>query len=141
PTIHIDRGSAFHAQAEGDVVAHAQMGEERVALEHEAEPAAVGRHLGQVLSVPRDSAGFEVLEAADGTKQGRLAAAARAEHGHPLAVGDVEVDVIDGDGVAEAHGHVAYLQHQNVPRSVERSRSMVMMAAAVRAPSTAASAS
>ena len=55
PARDLVRGDAAHLQAEGDVAAHAHMREQRVALEHQAHVALVGRHLGEVVSVDDDS--------------------------------------------------------------------------------------
>ena len=47
-----------------------------------------------------------VLEPGEHAQRGRLAAARRADEHEELAVGDVDVEVVDGRGVVEALGHV-----------------------------------
>ena len=78
------------------------MGEERVALKDGVGRALVRRQPGDVVAVDQDLALVRLLEAGDHPQRRRLAAAARAEHREELALGDVEVDVVDGGEVAEA---------------------------------------
>ena len=94
PAGHLGPGAAPQPEGVADVAGHALVREQLAVLEHQREAAPVGGYGGQVLPVVRDGAGVERLEAGDGTEQGRLAAAGRAEHGQHLPGGQVEADVV-----------------------------------------------
>ena len=89
-------------EAEADVLADAQVREQRVALEDGVGRPLVGGQAGHVLAVDQDLAGVGLLEAGDHPQGRRLAAARGAEQGEELAAGELEVEVVDGDEVAEA---------------------------------------
>ncbi len=57
----VDIGSvhALHPQPEGDVAADAEVREEGVVLEHEAEAAAMHLEVRDVLTIPRDRSPVE----------------------------------------------------------------------------------
>jgi hypothetical protein len=55
----------LHAQAERDVATDVAVGEQCVVLEHQSEPAPVGWHLREVVTVPLDGARRRGLEARD----------------------------------------------------------------------------
>ena len=93
-------------QPERDVLEDREVREERVVLEDRVDVALVGRQPGHVLALELDEAGRRLLEAADHPQGGGLAAARRAEEAEELPVLDLEVDVVDGDGVAEALDHI-----------------------------------
>lgn len=56
----------LHAQAEGDVARHRQVGEERVVLEDHADAATLGRQMGDVVAADADAAPVQGREAGDG---------------------------------------------------------------------------
>ena len=58
------------------------------------------REPGHVLVVEQDPPAARLDEPRDHPQRRRLAAAGRAEQRHELAVGDVEVELVDGDGRA-----------------------------------------
>ena len=99
-------------QPEGDVVLDRQVREQRVVLEDRVDVPLVRRQPGHVLEralagrwiggPQLDQARGGLLEPADHPEGGRLAAAGRPEEGEELAVLDLEVDVVDGGGFAEA---------------------------------------
>ena len=62
-----DLGSrqARHAQPEADVRRDAAVGEEHMLLEHQADPACVGRYPGEVAPVEHDAARQRTLETRD----------------------------------------------------------------------------
>ena len=97
------------------------------------ELPAVGSNLREVVAVPLDAPAHGWLEAGHGAEQRALAAAARSEDRHDLAVADVEADAVEGDGVAVADLERLDPQHQNSPMSAKRNRSMARIAAAVTA--------
>ena len=94
--------AVLHAQAEGDVLEHVHVSEQRVVLEHEADPAVARAARGGVLAVERDRARVGVLEPGDQAQQGRLARARRAEQRDELAGLDVQRHVAQRGEVAEA---------------------------------------
>src|SRR5690606_4766799 len=95
--------------AERDVVADAQVREQREALEHQTDAAALGRDeaaaAGDHLPVERDRAGVRKLEPGDQAQDRALAGAGRAEQRQDLAALDVERHVVDHGAPAEPLGH------------------------------------
>ena len=82
-------------QAKGDVLEHRHVPEQRVVLEHEADPALAHVAAGGVLAVELDAPGVGLFEAGDDAQQRGLAAAGRAQQRHQLAGGDVQADVVE----------------------------------------------
>ena len=80
------------------------MGKQRVALEHHADVALFGRQRGDVLAVEQDGAGVRFDEAGDGAKGGGFAAAAGSEQRHQLAIGNLQVEIVDGRRTVVAFG-------------------------------------
>jgi hypothetical protein len=83
---------AGHARPEGDVPGDVAVREERALLEHESDAASVGRHACEVPLRKQDPARVRTQQTRDGAEERALAAAARPEHGEPLALVDLEVD-------------------------------------------------
>ena len=91
---HLERGTPalglrhlLHAQAELDVVGHAHVREERVALEHGVDRARMGRDVLHRLAVDQQRAArWRVSKPPIRFKRRRLAAAARAEQREELAL-------------------------------------------------------
>ena len=102
------------AERVADVGGDVHVGEERVVLEDHADPAALGRERSARAPRPprRRSrrAGVGLLEAGDQPQRRRLAAAAGAEQGADRALGDVEVETVDGDDVTEGFAQAAQAQ-------------------------------
>ena len=80
-----------HAQAEGDVVAHRHVREQRIALKDHPEAAAGRLGVGDVLAVEQDAPAADLDEAGDHLQGGGLAAAGGAEQGDEFAA-------LDGQG-------------------------------------------
>ncbi|MNM93008.1 hypothetical protein D3C81_1053680 [compost metagenome] len=89
---------ALHLQAEGDVLRHAHVREQRVALEHGIDAPAVRRQVVDPLAADEDVAAGDVLETGDGPQQRGLAAAGRSKEGEELVVRDVHRHVIECGG-------------------------------------------
>jgi hypothetical protein len=89
-------------EAVGDVVAHAQVREERVGLEHRVDVALVGGQPGDVVPADPHLAFVGPLEARDQAQRRRLPAPRRPEEREELARPDLEVDAVDGRDVAES---------------------------------------
>ena len=91
---------ALHLQPERDVVEHGAVREEREVLEDRRRRPLVRRQVDERLPVEHDVALGRELVPADHPQRRRLAAAGRPEQDDVLAVVDVQVDVVDGDGAA-----------------------------------------
>ena len=92
----------LHALAEGDVLLHGHIGEQRVALEHHADAALLRGNGHQVLAVEQNLPAIDPGQAGDTTQQGGFAAAGRAEQGDEFTLGDLAVDVAENRGIAVA---------------------------------------
>ena len=99
-----------HLEPEGHVLGDGQMREQRVALEHHAGVALPRRQHRDVLAAEAHAAGGRRDEAGDHAQRRGLAAAARPEQHHELAVAHVERDVVHGDGRAEMLGQAFDLE-------------------------------
>ena len=102
------------AQRVADVGGDVHVREERVVLEDHPDPPALGgdRAAGplDLLAADLDRARVGALEAGDQPQRRRLAAAAGAEQGADRPLGDVEVEAVDGDDVAERFAQAAQAQ-------------------------------
>ena len=74
------------AQAEGDVLVHRHVREQREILEHHAEPALAGLEVVDHGVADDDLADGRRLQPGDHVERRRLAAAGRADHDQELAV-------------------------------------------------------
>ena len=112
-------------RAEDDVLEHAEVREQVVGLEDEAEPAAhangVDRRVGDHLAVEEDVAVVDLLEQVDAAQQGRLARAGGADHRDGLVLGDLEVDPVEDLSVAESLRHAPKLEDRRVLNGSSRS--------------------
>ena len=93
-------------EAEGDVVADVEVGEQGVVLEDHVDRPLVGRVVGHVAAAQLDPAARRQLETADHPQGRRLAAARRSEEREEFAGLDVEVDRIDRPHLAKVLGEV-----------------------------------
>ncbi|ESR71714.1 hypothetical protein T266_08105 [Pseudomonas aeruginosa VRFPA05] len=98
PLLQFRRRHLLHAQAEGDVLLHGHVGEQRVALEHHGDPALLRRQRHHILAVDEDAPAVDLGQPGDAAQQGGLAAAAGAEQGDELAAGGGEVDIAEDAG-------------------------------------------
>ena len=83
-------------QREAHVLAHGHVRVERVVLEDHRDVAVLRRAVVDHLAADLQLAAGDVLEPGDHPQRRRLAAARRPDQDHELAVGDVEVHVLDG---------------------------------------------
>ncbi len=90
-----------HPHPEGHVVEGAEVREEAVRLEDHAGVPAVGRDLGDVLTVDQHLTGVGVFEPGEHAQRGGLAAAGGAEQREQLPRPHGEVESVEGDGRAE----------------------------------------
>ncbi len=101
-----------HAETEGDVAPDVAMLEERVVLEDEPDPAAMRRHGGEVVALEEHAARVGAEQPCDDPQERALPGAARPEHGHGLAGGDLERDAVEGLRVAEVDADILDPEHQ-----------------------------
>ena len=94
------------AQAEGQVVVHAHVLVERVVLEHHGDVAVLRLQVVDDPVADGDGAAGDVLQPRDHAQRRRLAAARRPHQHDELVVGDVQVEVLDGDDAAVGLVHV-----------------------------------
>jgi len=80
-------------EAEGDVLGDGHMLEQRVVLEHEADPPLLHGKARRVQRVKEHGAAMGRVEAGDDAQQRRLARARRTEQRDELARRNVERDV------------------------------------------------
>ena len=102
----------FHAQPEGDVLAHGEVREKGIALKDLVDVALVRRVVGNVMAADKDLPAGRLLEAADQAEAGCLSAAGWPEEGHEFTFGDLEADAVEGDEIIEPFGHIADFDHR-----------------------------
>jgi hypothetical protein len=113
------RRAGAHAQAEGHVLEHRHVAEERVVLEHEADAAVARVAHRRVFPFEEDLPPVRALEAGDDAQEARLAGAGRPEQGHELAGGNGDAHVVDGQEGAEGLHDVAdFNRHAGPPYGV-----------------------
>ena len=96
-----------NAQAEGDVVVHVQMREQRVALEDRVDLALIGGQIVDPFAVEQHVAGRRGQKTADDPEHGRLSAAAGPQQCEEFLVVDVQVDVVENRlSVLECHSEI-----------------------------------
>ena len=116
----------LHPQAEGDVLEHRHVAEQRVVLEHEADMALAGAARQRILAVERHLAGIGPVEARDDPQQRGLAGAGRAEQRQQFAVADLQIDVVErGEGAELLDDVLDFNGHSELcPSSRRRSRTV-----------------
>jgi len=91
---------ASDLQAVREVLPHAHVRVERVALEYHGDVAAARCEIGDLSAADRDQAVRDLLEPRDHAQQRGLPAAGRPDQNEELAVGDLERNVVDRSHVA-----------------------------------------
>jgi hypothetical protein len=115
PPVAFGPGNALHLQAEGDVLGGRHVREQSVALEHDAEAAAVRPDRQQIPALQARRAGGRIDEAGDHLQRSGLAAARRPEQRHQLALVDGERQRIDGEVLAEPLGQAVEFEEGHRP--------------------------
>ncbi|MNS50658.1 hypothetical protein D3C72_833120 [compost metagenome] len=92
----------LHAQTKGDVLLHGHVGEQRIALEHHADPAFLRAHRHDIGTIEQDFAAIHRSQAGDAAQQGGFAATGRAEQGDELTFLDFAIDIAEHRGAREA---------------------------------------
>ena len=128
--VALGAGYVPHLEPETDIGGDRHMREERIALEHHAGVARIGRPPRHVLVSDDDAAACRRNEARDHSECCGLAAARGAEQGHQLALLDREGHPIHGDGgtVASADILEAQIAHDTArDRFTKRSITTIMV--------------
>ncbi len=106
----VGRGRALvtlaHGEAEGDIVEHRHVAEERIVLEHEADAALARIDPEHALSFDPDVARIRPFEPGDDAQKRRLARARGPEQSQELAAVDRQADALQGDEAVEVLGYV-----------------------------------
>ena len=95
PLLDLRLGNVPDLQREGEVLVDGHVREQRIVLEHHADSALVRRHIVDRLVLEEDLAVGGGLKARQHHERGGLAGAGRPQHGQELALGDVQVEVLD----------------------------------------------
>jgi hypothetical protein len=107
------------AQAEGDIVEHAEVGKQGEILEHQPDPARLRRHrvagLGDHLAVDHDAPALQRLEPGDQAQDRGLAATRGADQAMDLAGQDGQADVLDHAPPAIGVAQSAHREAPNWP--------------------------
>ena len=93
-----------------------------VALEDHGDVAVAGRHVGHLAVADEYRAAGRALEAGHQTQRRRLARARGPYQHDELAVGYLEVEVGDGDGVVELLGEITETDVGHARRIIVRAR-------------------
>jgi hypothetical protein len=119
------RAALEAGDAEGHVVGHAEVGEERVVLEHHADLALLGGQvhttggIRQHFAADGDAAGGAAFQPGHRAQQRGLAAARRADQDPDLTALQAQADAVDGGAggggarVADGHGFQAQ-EHEGI---------------------------
>src|SRR5271170_3099052 len=98
-----------HAQAEGDVLEHRHVPEQRVMLKDETDLALADADGAGVLAMEQHLAGVRCLQPRDYSQQRGLARARQPQQRDQLAGFDMQVDIINRYEVAELLADVSEL--------------------------------
>ena len=109
PPAAVRGAAALHAQPEGDVALHVQVGKQRLVLKHQPEAAPVRGHGGQRPALPEHVPGMR-LQAGDHPQQGGLAAPARSQQGDDLAGARGQRHVRQHGSAAKLSAHPPHFQ-------------------------------
>ena len=107
--VNLVLGNFAELQGEGHVVVHGHVGVQGVALEDHGDVAVLGGHLVHDLAVDGKLTARDALEAGNHAQRRGLAAAGGADKDNKLAVGDVEVEVLNGHDALVGDLEVALL--------------------------------
>ena len=89
-------GDAGDLEREAHVLGDRHVRVQRVVLEHHRDVAVLRRDVGDVAVADEDAARVDLFEAGEHAQRGGLAAAGGADEDEELAVGDLEVELVDG---------------------------------------------
>ena len=98
--VQLGLGHFAHRQRVGNVLGHRHVRKQRVVLEHHAEIALVRRCAGDLAAIEHDVARGGRLEPGQHHQRGGLARARWPQQRQELAFADVQVQILDHQGVA-----------------------------------------
>ena len=90
-----------HGQAEGDVVEHRHVAEQRIVLKHEAHAPVARVHVADVGAVEAQLAAALAFQPGNDAQQRGLAGTGRPEQRHHLAGSNIERDIVQYLGATE----------------------------------------
>ncbi|MND94965.1 hypothetical protein D3C80_872040 [compost metagenome] len=99
--IDLGLGHLVLLQAEGDVLRHGHVREQRIGLEHHVNRPLVRRHVSDVYAIEENSPLGWSLETSQHAQQGRFARAGATEQGEDLALLDFQGHIVHGDRFVE----------------------------------------
>ncbi len=94
--VDLGLGHLVLLQAEGDVLRHGHVREQRVGLEHHVDRPLVGRHVGDVDAIEEDPPFGRAFEAGQHAQQGGLAGTGATQQGEDLALADFQGHIVHG---------------------------------------------
>ena len=103
-TVNLGGREFLHPQAEGNVVAHGEMREERVGLKDGVHGPPVRGGVGHVAAGEPDLAAIRQVESGDDAEQSGLAATRGAEQGKEFAAPDAQADVVQRANARKSAG-------------------------------------
>ena len=113
PLADLGAGYPALAQRVGEIVEGREMRVEREGLEDHRHVAALHRGIGDVAAGKEDPAGIRPLEPGDRAQGGGLAGSARSQDHEELALGDLEIEPVQGDHAAVALGEAGDAQRRH----------------------------
>ncbi|MNZ78482.1 hypothetical protein D3C78_970580 [compost metagenome] len=112
PGFDFGRWQTVLLEAEGDVLRHRHVREQRVGLEHHVDRSFVRRHVGDVDTVEQNPAFGRALETGEHAQQGRFAGAGTAEQGEDFTLVDFQGHIVHCGGFVEFLGDaIDFHQH------------------------------
>ena len=114
------RAPRSHAQAECDVLGHAQVAEQRVMLEHQADAAFARVHREEILAIAPYAAAVGMVQPGQDAQQGGLAGTGWPQQGKELARRDRQADIVQRGKVAVAASQVGKFQGHAASFSARR---------------------
>ncbi|EJT84519.1 hypothetical protein PPS11_21719 [Pseudomonas putida S11] len=94
--VDLGLGHLVLLQAEGDVLRHGHVREQRVGLEHHVDRPLVGRHVGDVDAIEEDPPFGRAFEAGQHAQQGGLAGTGAPQKSEDLALADFQGHIVHG---------------------------------------------
>ena len=98
--VNLVLGHLLQLQGEGHVLVDRHMGVQGVGLEDHGDVAVLGSHIVHDLAVDKELALADLFQAGHHAQSGGLAAAGGTNQNNKLLIGDVQVELLDGDDAA-----------------------------------------
>ena len=98
-------------QPETDIVGDSHIREERIRLEHHANVAPVGRHIGHIDAVDDDPPRCRLFKPRNHAQRRRFAAPRRSQERNELTLLDCQGEVFNGNGRSKTFVHMNNLKN------------------------------